>query len=103
MTQKVIIYPREDDTISILWPSDQYPVVEVAKKDVPAGVPYFIIDEMDLPAEPAFRKAWVVDFSHPDGYGQGYSDVINKMVAERMGPVPPRPNLKPEDNPWLKI
>lgn len=99
---KVVVFAR-DGAISLLWPSQPYPVEEVAKKDVPIGTPYLIIDETDIPQDPTFRSAWVVDFSNPDGYGQGYSEVINKMVAEKQGPVPPRPDIPEGEKPWPKV
>jgi hypothetical protein len=102
MVDKVIVFER-NGSISLLWPSEPYPVEEVAKKDVPVGTPYLIINASDIPQDPAFRSAWVVDFSNPTGYGQGYSDVINKMVAEKMGSVPERPDIKEEDKPWPMV
>lgn len=102
MSSKVIVYAR-DGSICLLWPSDPYPVEEVAKKDVPIGTPYLIIDASEIPQDPAFRAAWVVDFSVPDGYGQGYSEVINKMVAESMGSPPSRPKVDEKDIPWPKV
>ena len=99
---QVIIFER-DGAISLLWPSEPYPIKEVAKKDVPIGTPYLIIDASDVPQDPAFRSAWVVDFSNPDGYGEGYSDVINKMVLEKMGSPPPRPTINEKDRPWPKV
>lgn len=38
-----------------------------AKKDVPAGVPFVIVDSTELPDAP--QETWEVDFSNPDGYG----------------------------------
>ena len=46
-------------------------VETIAKKDVPPGVPYLIINESDLPADPAFLEAWEADFSSPHGHGIG--------------------------------
>ena len=63
---KVIIYPT-NDSIAVMAPSGVLPVEEVAKKDVPIGVPYFIVDATELPDTP--QETWVVDFSEPDGYG----------------------------------
>ena len=44
---------------------------EVARKDVPVGVPYKIINHTDLPEDQTFFNAWEADFSNPDGYGIG--------------------------------
>lgn len=65
-----IIYPN-NNTISVVIPSDSYNINIVAKKDVPKGIPYKIIHINDLPADRTFRDAWTADFSQPDGYGEG--------------------------------
>ena len=41
----------------------------IAKKDVPAGVPYKIIDATDVPSDRTFREAWEADFTEFDGVG----------------------------------
>lgn len=102
MSSKVIVFER-NGSISLLWPSEPYPVEEVAKKDVPVGTPYLILDASEIPADQAFRSAWVVDFTNPTGYGQGYSDVINKMVAEKQGSIPPRPEVPEGEKPWPTV
>ena len=68
-----IIYPN-NNTISIVIPSDGADINFVAQKDVPAGVPYKIISVNDIPSDRTFRNAWQADFSEPDGYGHG--DII---------------------------
>ena len=68
---QVIIYPN-DDTICVVIPaSDNIIVDDVAKRDVPIGVPYLIIDSSELPSDRYFRDAWEADFTNPDGYGIG--------------------------------
>lgn len=69
MTQR-IIYPN-DTGISILIPTGELSIGEVARKDVPAGVPYIIVDAEVIPTDREFRNAWEADFSSPDGYGIG--------------------------------
>lgn len=101
MTEKVIIYPRGDGGIAIMWPAPQYPIDEVAKKDVPVGVPYLIINVGDLPANPGFREAWTADFSDPDGHGVGFSQWFkDNVTAPTIGPVP---NVSEENRPWPKV
>lgn len=67
---KAIIYPN-DSGISIIHPTGEIPLEDVARKDVPVGVPYLIIDAADIPTDRTFRAAWTADFSKPDGYGIG--------------------------------
>jgi len=47
------------------------PIGEVARKDVPPGVSFRIVDETDIPADRSPRGLWAADFSAPDGYGFG--------------------------------
>jgi hypothetical protein len=66
-----IIHPSESG-LSVIVPCDcGLPVAEIARKDVPAGVPYLIIDASDIPADRTYRAAWTANFSQPDGYGIG--------------------------------
>lgn len=70
MTQ-CIIYPNEG-TIAIIHPCPcGLTVSEIARKDVPAGLPYLIISRSDLPEDPTYRTAWTADFTNPDGHGIG--------------------------------
>lgn len=64
---KVIIYPI-DNSIAVMAPTGALSTEATAKKDVPTGVPYFIVEHTDLPTEP--QETWEVDFSSPDGYGE---------------------------------
>lgn len=65
-----IIYPN-DETISVIYPTGELPIEEIARKDVPAGKPYKFISRSDIPSDRTFRMAWSADFSEPDGYGIG--------------------------------
>jgi hypothetical protein len=65
-----ILYPT-DDGISILIPTGELDILEVARKDVPANTPYLIVNTEDIPSDRTFRNAWEADFSNPDGYGIG--------------------------------
>ncbi|MDH6229601.1 hypothetical protein M2281_000173 [Mesorhizobium soli] len=66
----LIIYPNGSG-VAVVTPSGTLPLSEVARKDVPAGVPYRIVDEADLPSDYSEFDRWTADFSNPDGYGIG--------------------------------
>jgi hypothetical protein len=70
MTQP-LIYPQDDGTLALVIPTGELPIEEVAQKDVPAGVPYLIVDSADVPEDHTFFGAWEADFSNPDGHGLG--------------------------------
>ena len=59
---KKIIYQNETG-LSVITSSGVLSLEETAKKDVPAGVKYKIIDVSDLPNDRDFRNAWEYDFS----------------------------------------
>ena len=66
-----IIYPSSDGVLSVLHPTGVLPLEKVAKKDVPSGTPYLIVEDTVIPSDRTFRAAWEADFSNPDGYGIG--------------------------------
>jgi hypothetical protein len=70
---QVIIYPNDDGSISVGYPASEceLPINEIARKDVPAGKPYLIIDEDQLPQDHTFFNAWEADFTNPTGQGIG--------------------------------
>jgi hypothetical protein len=70
---QVIIHPQANGELVIIFPSDELPIAEVAKKDVPAGQPYFIVARSDLPDEDfAYAASWEIDFTTPHGKGLGH-------------------------------
>ena len=68
-----IIYPSDTGGICCLIPTGELSVEATAKKDVPAGRPYKIIDVRELPQEAVywdqFFDALEHDFSDFDGIG----------------------------------
>lgn len=70
--KKYIIFPNEVGGIAMIFPTGEISIEEVARKDVPAGLPYlFVEDTVQLPDDDFFN-AWTADFSNPDGYGIGH-------------------------------
>lgn len=74
-----IVYKQDDGVVAIVIPNLQeinpatgslFTVDEIAKKDVPTGKKYKIIDDSDVPTDRSFRDAWTVDESNlTDGVG----------------------------------
>jgi len=60
MSDKRIIYPNDDGGVSIIIPSDNcgLSVEDIARKDVPTGKAYQIVDVADIPSDRSFRNAW---------------------------------------------
>lgn len=71
---QVIIYPNDEGALSVVFPAAEcgLPIEEIAKKDVPTGKPYRIIDSAILPQDNMFFNAWEADFSNSDGVGADY-------------------------------
>jgi len=65
-----IVYPNSEGGIAIVIPTGELSTEETAKKDVPSGVPYKIVDVSEIPSDRTFRAAWEADFTNPDGYGE---------------------------------
>jgi len=57
-----IIYPNDDGGVSILIPAlealETMTIEEIAAKDVPAGKPYKIVEDTEIPSDRTFRNAW---------------------------------------------
>lgn len=60
MTNQRIIFQNAEGGVSVIIPTGELPIEEVAKKDVPAGVTYEIVDASDIPSDRTFRGAWVM-------------------------------------------
>lgn len=79
-----IIFPNSEGTVCVLIPTGEISVNEVSRKDVPAGVPYLVINAADIPTDRTFRSAWQADFSNPDGYGIGAEAWFKEQEAKQL-------------------
>lgn len=86
---KVIIYKQDNGVLAIVTPTPEiltmYSIEEVARKDVPFGKPYKIIDSSELPSDLSLRNAWTVD----------EADLTDGVGAES-NEFPPLPEPEPE-------
>ena len=70
-----IIFKNEDNSIGIITPSNEAlsfaTVIQVAEKDVPHNLPYWIVEDSVIPENRTFRSAWEIDESlgNPNGFG----------------------------------
>ena len=70
---QVIIYKQDNGIPAVVMPTaealEQYGIMAIALKDVPAGKPFAIIDATDLPTAVP-QEAWIVDEANlTDGVG----------------------------------
>ena len=70
-----IIYKNESGGVSIIHPTDEalslMSIDDIAKKDVPTGLSYKIVEDSEIPTDRTFRDAWTVDEATlTDGVGE---------------------------------
>jgi len=81
---KRIIYKNLDNSVSIIVPTDEalqsMTIEQIARKDVPTGYKYKIVDVSEVPSDREFRNAWTIDEEElTDGIGEDITiDDINK-------------------------
>lgn len=68
-----IVYQLPDQPVAILIPCDSGLTLEqIGKKDVPTGVPFWIVGTETIPTDRTFRDAWELDVAsmgEPSGFG----------------------------------
>ena len=70
-----IIYKNLNGGVSVVHPTEEalsfMSIDEIAKKDVPIGVAYAIVEDDFIPTDRTYRDAWVIDESIlTDGVGE---------------------------------
>lgn len=82
------IYKNPDNSVGIIIPSDEalaiFGLEKILEKDVPAGLPYWMVSVDDIPESRTFREAWEVDesFGEPDGFG-GESNEFDEELLRK--------------------
>lgn len=71
---QAIIYAQDNGVVAIISPTqealDLYGINAIAKKDVPSGKPYKIVDATIIPTDRSLRNSWTVDTADlTDGVG----------------------------------
>lgn len=73
MTTDRIIYQLSGQPMSVVIPcACGLSTRQIGVKDVPEGVPFWIVDVSDMPADRTFRDAWELDIEalgKPAGFG----------------------------------
>jgi hypothetical protein len=55
-----IIYTNNEGGISVIIPTGELSIAQVAAKDVPAGAAFEIVEDSAIPSDRTFRNAWVM-------------------------------------------
>lgn len=71
---KRILYSTPDGGVAVIVPAPGCPLSleEIAKKDVPTGADYWVVDVADIPEDRTYRNAWEIDadsLGEPHGKG----------------------------------
>jgi hypothetical protein len=70
-----ILYENKDNSVAILTPTTQAllfaTIEQIAEKDVPFELPYWILEDSEIPTDRTYRNDWKVDpvWGDPDGFG----------------------------------
>jgi len=65
-----ILY-KTTNGIAVIIPTGELSVEATARKDVPTGLPYKIVDVSEIPSDRTFRNAWSIDEAElTDGVGE---------------------------------
>ena len=85
-----ILYENENGNVIIVHPTEEvlaYTTIDViAKKDVPSGISYWVVEDSAIPVDRTFRDAWELDLTSlgiPYGVG-GESSEFPKEVLDKM-------------------
>ena len=82
--EKRIIFKNLDGSVGVIIPAQevvaQYGIEAIAKKDVPANLPYQIVDITDIPSDRTFRNAWEIP---ADIIFDGIGSTSNKFGVEK--------------------
>jgi hypothetical protein len=80
MITHVILVRQENGSVSLGVPTEEvlqkYTIEKVALKDVPAGLPFWIVPQESVPTDHEFFNAWEIDeevLGPPHGHGSEFS------------------------------
>ena len=101
-----IIYPvrpeLENSPVAVIHPSIDcdLTIEQIALKDVPAGVPYKLVDDSAIPSDRTFRDAWVIKVSdlNMDGTGGDFGVGSDNEPPAEWYPQPERPEWEQQDD-----
>ena len=86
-----IIFKNEDKSIGIITPTDEAlsfaTIEQIAEKDCPYNLPYWIVEDSVIPTDRTFRSAWEIDenFGKPDGFGGESNEFDEELLKAYYG------------------
>ncbi len=73
---KIIIFENKNKSLGVINPTQEallyFSIKQIAFRSTPIGLPFWIIDNSELPTDHADIDTWELDGSQgePDGYGE---------------------------------
>ena len=86
-----IIFKNQDNSIGIITPTDEAlrfaRLAQIAEKDCPYNLPYWIVEDSVIPEDRTFRSAWEIDESsgEPDGFGRESNEFDDELLKAYYG------------------
>lgn len=81
-----IIFVNDNKSVGILTPTYEallyFSIEQIAEKDVPSGLPYWIVEDSVIPNDRTFRDAWELDSFYSLGNPHGFGGENNEFDAE---------------------
>ena len=90
MAQK-IVFKNKDNSIGIITPTDEAlsfaTLEQIAEKDVPHNLPYWIVEDAVILEDRIFRSAWEIDenVGKPDGFGGESNEFDDELLKAYYG------------------
>ena len=81
-----IIFKNQDNSIGIITPTSEAlsfaTIEQIAEKDCPYDLPYWIVEDSVIPENRTFRSAWEIDESlgKPDGFGKESNEFTDEQL-----------------------
>ena len=86
-----IIFKNKDNSIGIITPTDEAlsfaTIEQIAEKDCPYNLPYWIVEDSVIPENRTFRSAWEIDenFVEPTGFGGETNEFDEELLKAYYG------------------
>lgn len=83
-----IIYKKTDGGVAVITPTYEAlsfaTLEQIAEKDVPHNLPYWIVNTSDIPESRTFRDAWEIaeSFGEPDGFGGENNEFDEELLKK---------------------
>ena len=83
-----IIFKNKDNSIGIITPTNEVlsfaTIEQIAEKDVPHNLPYWIMPTSDISTDRTFRNAWEIDesFCKPNGFGRENNEFDEELLRK---------------------